>query len=82
MVSVRPVLDRWPTFRDLLLEDYEEKFSSLREAEGIGRPAGHGGVRNRTRTSAWQTDCPSGSRAEGRGDPGGGTAEFAAIGKL
>jgi hypothetical protein len=36
MVSVRPVLDRWPTFRDLLLEDYEEKFSSLREAEGIG----------------------------------------------
>jgi hypothetical protein len=36
MVSVRPVLDRWPTFRDLLLEDYEEKFSSLRVAEGIG----------------------------------------------
>jgi hypothetical protein len=28
MVSVRPVLDRWPTFRDLLLEDFEEKFSS------------------------------------------------------
>ena len=40
MVSVRPVLDRWPTFRDLLLEDYEEKFSPLREAEGIGRPLG------------------------------------------
>ena len=38
MVSVRPVLDRWPTFRDLLLEDYEEMFSSWREAEGIGRP--------------------------------------------
>jgi len=29
------VLDRWPTFRDLLLEDCEEKFISLREAEGI-----------------------------------------------
>ena len=40
MVSVRPVLDRWPNFRDLLLEDYEEKFSSLREAGGIGRPLG------------------------------------------
>jgi putative transposase len=38
MVSVRPILDRWPTFRDLLLEDYEEKFSSLREAWAIGRP--------------------------------------------
>ena len=40
LVSVRPVLDRWPNFRDLLLEDYEEKFTSLREAEGIGRPLG------------------------------------------
>jgi hypothetical protein len=40
VVSVRPVLDRWPTFRDLLLEDCEEKFISLREAEGIGRPLG------------------------------------------
>jgi putative transposase len=40
LVSVRPVLDRWPTFRDLLLEDYEDKFTSLREAEGIGRPLG------------------------------------------
>ena len=39
-MSVRPVLDRWPNFRDLLLEDYEEKFTSLREAEGIGRPLG------------------------------------------
>src|ERR1700728_5278415 len=38
LVSVGPVLDRWPNFRDLLLEDYEEKFTSLREAEGIGRP--------------------------------------------
>ena len=40
LVSVRPVLDRWPNFRDLLLEGYEEKFTSLREAEGIGRPLG------------------------------------------
>ncbi len=40
LVSVRPVLDRWPSFRDLLLEDLEEKFISLREAEGIGRPLG------------------------------------------
>jgi putative transposase len=40
LVSVRPVLDRWPNFRDWLLEDYEEKFTSLREAEGIGRPLG------------------------------------------
>ena len=40
LVSVRPVLDRWPTFRDLLLEDDEEKFTSLREAECIGRPLG------------------------------------------
>src|ERR1700719_3713990 len=38
LVSVRPVLDRWPTFRDLLPEDCEEKFISLREAEDIGRP--------------------------------------------
>jgi hypothetical protein len=40
LVSVRPVLDRWPTFRDLLLEVYEEEFISLRQAEGIGRPPG------------------------------------------
>ena len=43
LVSVRPVLDRWLNFRDLLLEDYEEKFTSLREAEGIGRPLGTAG---------------------------------------
>ena len=42
-MAVRPVLDRWPTFRDLLLEDCEEKFISLREAEGIGRPMGMAG---------------------------------------
>jgi putative transposase len=40
LVFVRPVLDRWPTFRDLLLEDCEEKFILFREAEGIGRPLG------------------------------------------
>ena len=39
-MSVRPVLDRWPNCRDLLLEDYEEEFTALREAEGIGRPLG------------------------------------------
>ena len=35
----RPLAD----FRDLLLEDCEEKFISLREAEGIGRPLGTAG---------------------------------------
>jgi putative transposase len=42
-VSVRPVLDRWPNFRELLLKDYkdyDEAFTSLRMAEGIGRPLG------------------------------------------
>jgi hypothetical protein len=52
MVSVRPVLDRWPTFRDLLLEDYEEKFELIERGGGHRAPAGHGGVRNRTRTSS------------------------------
>ena len=73
LVSVRPVLDRWPTFRDLLLEDCEEKFISLREAEGIGRPLG---------TAAWQIDCTSRSRSQGRGDPGGRAVESALMGKL
>ena len=40
LVSVAPVRDRWPAFRDLLLGDYVEKFTSLREAELIGRPLG------------------------------------------
>jgi hypothetical protein len=44
LVSVRPVLDRWPTFRNLLSGDCEEKFTSLREAEGIGRPLGTAGI--------------------------------------
>jgi putative transposase len=39
-VSVCPVLDRWANFRDLLLQDYDEAFTSLRKAEGIGRPLG------------------------------------------
>ena len=39
-MSVRPVLDRWPNFRDLLLQDYDEAFTSLRNAAGIGRPLG------------------------------------------
>jgi len=43
LVSVRPVLERWATFRDLLLEECEEKLTSLREAEGIGRPLGTAG---------------------------------------
>jgi putative transposase len=40
LVSVRPVLDRWPNFKDLLLQDDDETFSALRKAEGIGRPLG------------------------------------------
>ena len=43
LVSVRPVLDRWPTIRALLSEDCEERFTSLREAEGIGCPVGAAG---------------------------------------
>jgi hypothetical protein len=38
LVSVCPVLDRWPS-SGLLFEDCEEKFIS-REAEGFGRPLG------------------------------------------
>jgi putative transposase len=34
------VLDRCPSFRELLLQDYDEAFTSLRKAEGIGRPLG------------------------------------------
>ena len=78
----RPVLNRWPNFRDLLPGDFEEDFTSLRKAEGIGCPAGHGGLRNRIRTPAWQTDCPSGSKAEGCADLGGRAVKTPAIGKL
>ena len=38
LASVRLVLDRWPNFRDLPLQDYDEAFTSLRKAEGIGWP--------------------------------------------
>ena len=44
--------------------------------------AGHGGLCNRIRTPAWQTDCPAGSRAEGCADLGGRAVKTAAIGKL
>lgn len=40
LVPVCPVLDRWPNFRELLLQDYDEAFTSLRKAEGIGCPLG------------------------------------------
>jgi putative transposase len=40
LVSVRAVPDRWPNFRELLLQDYDEAFTSLRKAESIGRPLG------------------------------------------
>ncbi len=43
LVSVRLVLGRWPTFRDLLLENCEDKLTALREAEDIGRPLGTAG---------------------------------------
>jgi hypothetical protein len=48
---------------------------------GGGRWApGNGRLRNPTGTSALPTDCPSRSRAQGNGDPGGRAVEFAAIG--
>jgi putative transposase len=40
LVSVRAVLDRWPNFKDLLLQDDDETFTPLRKAGGIGRPIG------------------------------------------
>ena len=82
LVSVRPVLDRWPNFRDLLLQDYDEAFSSLRKAEGIGRPLGTADFVIELETPARQTDCPPGPREEGNGDPGRRAVEIAAIGKL
>jgi hypothetical protein len=47
LVSVRPVLDRWPDSRDLLLQDYDGAFTSLRNAEGHWAPTGHSRLRNR-----------------------------------
>jgi putative transposase len=38
LVSMRPVLDPWPNFSDLLLRDDDEAFTSLRKGEGIRRP--------------------------------------------
>jgi putative transposase len=83
LVSVRPVLDHWPAFRDLLLEDCEEKFISLREAEGIGLPLG---------TADFVTELerrlgrPIARRAlpglQGRGDPVGAQLNLAAMGRL
>jgi hypothetical protein len=78
VVSVRPVLDRWPAFRDLLLEDHEEKFTSLRGAEGIGRPLG-------TADFVTELECRLGRsiaarpRMKGRGDPGGRAVGSAAL---
>jgi hypothetical protein len=79
-VSVRPVLDRWPTFRDLLLEDCEEKFTSLRDAEGIGRPLGTAGFVIELERRLGR---PIARRAPGRkavAIPGGRAVEFTAIG--
>ena len=44
LVSVRPVLDRWPNFRESLLQDYDDALTSLRKAEGIGPFSGTDGV--------------------------------------
>jgi putative transposase len=40
LVKVRPVLDRMPSFVELLKEDYDEAFTKLRRSEGTGRPVG------------------------------------------
>ena len=40
IVAVRPILERVPHLRDLLLVDTEEDFSELRRAESTGRPLG------------------------------------------
>ena len=81
LVSVRPVLDRWPTFRNLLLEDCEEKFISLREAEGIGRPLGTADFVTELERRLGRSIARR-APGQGRGDPGGRAVEFAAIGKL
>jgi len=38
LVTVRPVLERWPRFASLLADGGEEGFAALRQAEGSGRP--------------------------------------------
>jgi len=40
LVTVRPVLERWPRFASLLADGGEEGFAALRQAEGSGRPVG------------------------------------------
>ena len=40
LVTVRPVLDRTPSFADLLQGDRDEAFTTLRRSEGTGRPVG------------------------------------------
>ena len=40
LVTVRPVLDRVPSFADLLRDDTNEDYAELRRSEGTGRPVG------------------------------------------
>ena len=40
LVTVRPVLERIPNFAKFLMEDHEDAFVALRQAEGNGRPLG------------------------------------------
>jgi hypothetical protein len=40
LVTVRPVLERIPNFANFLMEDREDAFVALRQAEGNGRPLG------------------------------------------
>jgi len=40
LVTVRPVLERIPDFAKFLMEDREDAFVALRQAEGNGRPLG------------------------------------------
>ena len=82
LVSVRPVLDRWPTRRDLLLEDCEAKFTSLREAEGIGRPLGTADFVTELERRLGRSIARRRPRSQGRGDPGGRAVQFALTGRL
>jgi hypothetical protein len=77
-----PVLDRWPKFRDLVLEDYEEDLTSLRKAVGIGRPLGTADFVTELERWHGRRDCPWGPRAEGCFDFAGRAVKAAAIGKL
>jgi putative transposase len=40
LVTVRPVLERMPNFKDLLGHTMDEDFTDLRDSEGTGRPVG------------------------------------------